>query len=99
VSFRTVPVSLVLPARRLAAVSLQKCWEERRRMPRIVPDDEVAKHDNTLEPDPDPIVNGDDVGAAVGLPIKRNEIPDEDDEEGDDSSVTEKKQEPDLEDR
>jgi hypothetical protein len=65
-------------------------------MPKIVTDDEVAKHDNTLEPDPDPIVNGDDEGTAIGLPMKRNEIVDEDDEEGDDSSVTEKKQDPKL---
>jgi hypothetical protein len=57
-------------------------------------DDEVAKHDNTLEPDPDPIVNGDDLGAAVGLPIKRNEMVDEDEETGDDSLVTTKTQEP-----
>jgi len=61
-------------------------------MPRT--DDEVAKHDNTLEPDPDPIVNGDDAGVAVGLPIKRKEIVDEDEEAGDDSSVTAKTQEP-----
>ena len=67
-------------------------------MPKVVTDDEVAKHDNTLEPDPDPIVNGDDTGEAIALPMKRNEIVDKDDE-GDDSSVTEKKQEPKLEKR
>jgi len=68
-------------------------------MPKSVPDDEVAKHDNTLEPDPDPIVNGDDTGSAVGLPIKRKEMVDEDEEEGDDSSVTAKTQEPKRENR
>jgi len=64
-------------------------------MPKIVTDDEVAKHDNTLEPDPDPIVNGDDAGEAIALPMKRK-IVDKDEEEGDDSSVTEKEQEPKL---
>ncbi len=49
-------------------------------MTRVVTDDEVANHDNTLEPDPDPIVNGDDTGAAVALPMKRSEaVGDEDD--------------------
>ena len=57
-------------------------------MPKIVTDDEVAKHVNTLEPDPDPIVNGDDAGEAIALPMKRKQIVDKDDEEGDDSSVT-----------
>jgi hypothetical protein len=63
-------------------------------MPKTVTDDEVAKHDNTLEPDPDPIVNGDDAGEAIALPMKRK-IVDKDDE-GDESSVTEKAQEPKL---
>ena len=62
-----------------------------------VTDDDVAKHDNTLEPDPDPIVNGDDAGLAIALPMKRK-IVDKDGEEGDDSSVTEKEQEPKLKD-
>jgi len=66
-------------------------------MPKIVTDDEVAKHDNTLEPDPDPIVNGDDAGEAIALPMKRK-IVDKDDEV-DASSVTEKEQEPKLENR
>ena len=66
-------------------------------MPKMVNNDEVAKHDNTLEPDPDPIVNGDDVGAAIGLPIKRKAMVDKEEEQGDDSSVTAKKQEPKLE--
>ena len=61
-------------------------------MPKIVTDDEVAKHDNTLEPDPDPIVNGDDAGEAIALPMKRKIV--DKDEEGDDSSVTKKEQEP-----
>ena len=47
-------------------------------MPKTVTDDEVAKHDNTLEPDPDPIVNGDDAGVAIALPMKRK-IVDKDD--------------------
>ncbi len=48
-------------------------------MTKVVTDDEVANHDNTLEPDPDPIVNGDDTGAAVALPMKRDEaVGDED---------------------
>ncbi len=64
-------------------------------MPKTVTDDEVAKHDNTLEPIPDPIVNGDDAGVAIALPMKRK-IVDKDEEEDDDSSATEKEQEPKL---
>jgi hypothetical protein len=64
-------------------------------MPKSLTDDEVAKHDNTLEPDPDPIVNGDDAGEAIALPMKRK-IVEKDEEEGDDSSVTVKEQEPKL---
>jgi len=63
--------------------------QERRGMPKKVTDDDVAKHDNTLEPDPDPIVNGDDAGLSIALPMKRKLV-DKDEEEGDDSPVTEK---------